>query len=268
MDFAKTHTAHMTHPEYVAALAEDPVFFVPMGSLENQGPQSIMGDYLMAARIAELSAERAKEAGINAVVIPVLPFGCWDSFAGAPGCIALRPDTFRLVLRDILETLVAQGSRRVIVVNGHYGNVEPIYEITNGIYERTGIIIPSLYLWKTAFAILEKVIGREDTMASIGHGANGLASVAMHLFPDYVRPDLAVAPQPRLPVMGLPVTGGATALFRGLEVDIPVSVRETSVNGAMGGDMRMCSPETGAAITEELVTTLAELARHLTEQTS
>ena len=259
----KIMIAEMTQPEVEAALRQDPVLFVPMGSLENQGPQNFMGDYLMATRIAELAADRARATGQLVLVAPTLPFGCWDAFAGAPGCITLRPDTFRLVLRDLLTPWVEHGVRHIVIVNGHSGNVEPIYEVTNAIYEERGLIIPSVYLWKAAFSGLVKAIGKEQAFRTSGHGANALGSVAMHLFPEHIRTDLAEPPQPRGEVLGLPVSGFACVKFQGVDVDIPVSIRDTSTNGVTSGDMRACSAETGAKVTEDLVALLADFAAHL-----
>jgi len=260
----KIMIAEMTQPEVEAALRQEPVLFVPMGSLENQGPQNFMGDYLMATRIAELAADRARAAGQLVLVAPTLPFGCWDAFAGAPGCITLRPDTFRLVLRDLLTPWVEHGVRHIVIVNGHSGNVEPIYEVTNAILETNKIAIPSLYLWKAAYFIMERQIGREAAMASAGHGANALGSVAMHLFPEHVRRDQAAPPHPRGSVLGLPIGAFSEVRFRDLPLDMPASIRDTSINGVTGGDMRSCSRELGEAITEELVETLAQLAAHMT----
>jgi len=259
----KYNMAEMTQPELAAEFARQPVVFVPMGSLENQGPQGFMGDYLMAERIAGLAAKRADDAGVRVVVAPVLAFGCWDAFAGAQGCITLSPQTFRGVLQDVLGALVKQGQRRIVILNGHGGNVEPIYEVTNAIYEERGLIIPSVYLWKAAFSGLVKAIGKEQAFRTAGHGANALGSVAMHLFPEHIRTDLAEPPQPRGEVLGLPVSGFACVKFQGVDVDIPVSIRDTSTNGVTSGDMRACSAETGAKVTEDLVALLADFAAHL-----
>ncbi|MET0295138.1 MAG: creatininase family protein [Phenylobacterium sp.] len=259
--------AQMTQPELAAAFEQQPVVFVPMGSLENQGPQLFMGDFLMAERIAGLAAERAQAAGVHAVVAPVIPFGCWDAFAGAPGCLTLSPATFRGVLRDVLGALVQQGAQRIVILNGHGGNVEPIYEVTNAIYEERGVIVPSVYLWKAAFSGLVKAVGKEEAFRTSGHGANALGSVAMHLFPEQVRTDLAEPPQPRGEVLGLPASGYACVRFRGVDIDVPVSLRETTTNGVSGGDMRACSAEVGAKVTEELVALVADLAAHLVAQT-
>lgn len=262
----KSMIAGMTQPELRATLARDPVILVPMGSLEDQGPMTFGGDYLLAERIALLVAQEATAAGVEVIVSPVIPFGCQDAFAGPPGCIALSPGTFRLVVSEVLEPLLASGAKRIIILNGHGGNVEPITEVTAGIHERTGMLIPSVYLWKVAFTYLVELIGMEKARASGGHGANPLSSVAMHLFPELMRPELAEAPRPMASVMGLPATGYGTAVFEGIEVNIPVPVREISQNGVVGGDMREVNAAIGAGLTERLVGLVVSLAKHMATQ--
>jgi creatinine amidohydrolase len=52
----------------------------------------------------------------------VLPYGVTPSFAAYPGSPTLRVATFLAVVRDLLDSLRAQGFRRFLLVNGHGGN--------------------------------------------------------------------------------------------------------------------------------------------------
>lgn len=266
MRSSKIKIATMTQHELDAVLAHDPVVLVPMGSLENQGPMTITGDYLLADAIAERVATKTSISGIATIVTPVIPFGCADYFSGTRGGIALSPSTFRLVVKEVLEPLVGSGARKIVILNGHGGNVVPIHEVTQAIYERDGILIPSLYLWKVAFMCMAKELGVEKAAAIGGHGASPLSSVALHLFPDEMRPDLAEPPQPLKDVLGLEATGFGTARFQGAEINIPVSVHAISTNGVVGGDMRACSAELGMTLTDYLVALMADFVKHLDEQ--
>jgi creatinine amidohydrolase len=57
------------------------------------------------------------------LVLPVLAYGLTPSFAAYPGSPTLRLETFVAVLRDLLDSLYGQGFRRLLVVNGHGGNL-------------------------------------------------------------------------------------------------------------------------------------------------
>src|SRR4029434_10891317 len=107
-------------------LAKNPIILLPMGSHEDQGPHAPMGDYLLAEKIAEFAAVKATASGTRAVVAPVLPFGGADFFGPMIGGIAITPQTLTSVITDMVASLHRTGLTRLIVINGHGGNVGPI----------------------------------------------------------------------------------------------------------------------------------------------
>jgi len=256
----KLRLGTLTSAEAAARLAAGAVVLLPLGSQEDQGPHAPMGDYLSAEAIAERIAARAQEGGTDALVAPVLPFGGRDFFGSRPGGMALEQTTLRLVLRDMLACLLRHEVRRLVVVNGHGGNAQAIHDVTQEIWLERGILVPSFPLWKIAGALLPEIVGAEVAARSAGHGADPLGSVAMHLFPGLMRPDLVpreIVPQPG--AGGLSVSGFGVGRFAGVEIGLPVEVGESAVTG----DARLCSAATGAALVERLVAAGAALVRHL-----
>ena len=260
----KVRLGTLTSAEAASRLLSGATVLLPLGSHEDQGPHAPMGDYLSAERISELIALRAVSAGHDTVVAPALPFGGSDFFGSRPGGIALSQTTLRLVLRDMLDCLLRHAPARLIIVNGHGGNAQAIHDVTQEILLERGVLIPSFYLWKIAGGLLPELLGAERAARSSGHGADPLASVAMHLFPDLIRADLIpTAPaQPRT-IVGLPVSGFGTARFEGVEIGMPIELGETVVTG----DATLCSADSGALITERLVALGAGLIGHLSSQT-
>ena len=53
---------------------------------------------------------------------PSLPYGLTPYFAAYPGSPTLRVETYRALLRDLLDSFHDQGFRRFLFVNGHGGN--------------------------------------------------------------------------------------------------------------------------------------------------
>ena len=99
-------------------LSRDDRIVLPIGSTEQHGYLSLETDNILAERV---SAEAAEPLGV--LVLPALPYGLTPNFAAYPGSPTLRLETFIAVLRDLLDSLHAQGFRRFLVVNGHGGNL-------------------------------------------------------------------------------------------------------------------------------------------------
>ncbi len=99
-------------------LETDDRVLVPLGSTEQHGYLSLGVDAILAERA---SLEAAAPEGVP--VLPVLPFGLTPTFTAYPGTINLRIDTYLALVRDLLDSLRGQGFRRILLVNGHGGNL-------------------------------------------------------------------------------------------------------------------------------------------------
>ena len=136
---------------------------------------------------------------------------------------------------------------------------------TREVHRATGLLIPSLYLWRIGYGLLPGIVGAEKARLVSGHGADPLTSVGLHLFPEYLRSDLipAAAPLKREPVLDLPYTALGTAEFEGAEVGLPTEYDEVYTKGVAKGDPNLSSAETGAALVDQLVGVCARFAVHL-----
>lgn len=105
-----------------AYLRHDDRALVPVGSCEQHGRHlSFATDYLIPVEIARRVSGRTRVP-----VTPPLCFGMSVHHMEFPGTITLSPDTFMAVTRDILESLHRHGFRRVLILNGHGGNIAPL----------------------------------------------------------------------------------------------------------------------------------------------
>ena len=264
----KVHMGTLTGGEGRLAYADNPVILLPMGSHEDQGPHAPMGDYLLAEKVAELAALRATQAGTPTFVAPVLPFGGADWFSPMIGGIAISQATLTQVIADMVASLHRNGLTRLIVINGHGGNVGPISEVARTLWQDRKLLLPSLYLWRIGYSLLPGIVGADGAKAVSGHGADPLTSIGLHLFPELMRPDLvpAAAPLKDDSVLGLPYTGLGTASFEGAEVGLPMQYDDTYNQGVARGDPRLCSAETGAALVEKLTALCAGFIGHFAQK--
>jgi creatinine amidohydrolase len=264
----KIRMADITGDEARALYATNPVILLPMGSHEDQGPHAPMGDYILAERMAELIALRATAEGTRAVVAPVLPFGKGDFFGPMIGGIALSAATFRALLDELFAELLRHRLTKLVVINGHGGNVNVISEATRAVMHAKGVVIPALYLWRIAYAEMPALLGAEKAKAVSGHGADPLTSLCMHLFPERVRADLVPGPggAEGATALGLKFRGWGSLDFQGAEVTVPHEYDVVSPNAVGGGDPRLCSAESGKLIADRLIEIGAGFVHHFAKQ--
>jgi creatinine amidohydrolase len=99
-------------------LGRDDRAVLPLGCTEQHAYLSLSTDSILAERLA---VEAAEPLGV--VVFPVLAYGITPYFRAFPGTITLRVETYMSVVRDVLNAMAEQEFKRILVVNGHGGNI-------------------------------------------------------------------------------------------------------------------------------------------------
>ena len=99
-------------------LKSDDRCVIPLGSTEQHCYLSLSTDSILSERV---SLEAAAPLGIP--VFPVVPYGLAHHWAAFPGTITLRMETYLGLIGDILDSLAHSGFRRILMVNGHGGNM-------------------------------------------------------------------------------------------------------------------------------------------------
>lgn len=87
-------------------------------------------------------AERAAEALYpNVAVVVPLSIGIAEHHMHFPGTMSAKPGSWLAVLFDAVESLVRHGIRRVLILNGHGGNVRPV----EGVIDQWRMHLTSVY---------------------------------------------------------------------------------------------------------------------------
>ncbi len=89
---------------------------LPTGTLEPHGVANNGADNTAPTAIAKTIAERT-----NAMIAPTLSYGITGSMEAYPGAFQISEAAYRPFVKQILEGLVKNGFRNIIIVNGHGG---------------------------------------------------------------------------------------------------------------------------------------------------
>lgn len=123
-------------------LKSDDRVVVVTGSCEQHGYLSLATDTLEPMEIARKVFETLKIP-----IIPPVTFGLNPFFNAYPGNISLCVETYAKLIRDILESLIAQGFRRILVSNGHGGNSGVLTLVIDEILAKHDNIKINLFQW-------------------------------------------------------------------------------------------------------------------------
>jgi creatinine amidohydrolase len=244
--------ARMTTGEAKEAARSARLAVLPVGSCEQHGPHlSLDTD----TAVAEALARRiVADLGDLGVLCPTLGYGLSEHHLAFSGTLTLRPATYLALLGDIFESLAHHGFRRVLVVNGHGGNIDAL-----GLAARNARRDHHMLVGSVMWAVLAADVASGHAESSAyGHACEVETSLAMALVPDRVRPDLITKPGDRRSVD--PYTDPP-----GPSVTEPVWLHEWSGDGALG-DPRLASPEAGREIADAVVERAVAYARRLADR--
>ncbi len=240
---AKREWAHMTWVEIREALAAKPVVMVPLGSVEQHGTHTPVGDYLATEVIARRVAERT-----GALFTPTLPFGYSETHRGFPGTLTYRPETLRSTLEDLTDCLLEAGVDHILWLCGHGGNVPIIEHHARELIRGLGLRTACIDLWRLLTPDFNRQLYGQPAPL-VGHGSEPIGSVMAHIVPAATRPDLKALPS-RATFAGLRAAGSQVELEGALFHIYPASL-DTSPIGVIG-DPALSTPERGGKILDHV----------------
>lgn len=220
-----------TWPEVEEYLQRRTDILVPLGSTEQHGPAGLIGtDAICPEVIGRAVADRE---GI--LVAPAVAYGNAQHHLGFAGTISLRPSTLVAVIGDLLDSLSSQGFDRVLLLNGHGGNIAPAH---TAIAESQAAVtldgaVPlrcELVNWWEGPAVsrlLRELFGDDDGE----HGTCGEVSLTWHADPGAVRS-----------VEGLTKAPAFTGIFDAADY------RRRYPDGRIGSNPALYSAKAGAEI--------------------
>jgi creatinine amidohydrolase len=236
----------MPWTEVREAIQRGAAALVPLGSIEEHGPHSPMGDYMAIHDITGRTGEAT-----NDLVVPTMPFGYSEYFRHYPGTITLRAETLTAVVEDTVDCLVGHGLRHIVIFNGHAGNM-PILEVLMRKIRRTrGLLVPIISPLQImqAPALIKELYGEGMVLE---HGGEPMGSLMMALAPGKVQMH-RVGAFGRGTFLGMPTSGLGGIMFKGVRVVVPIDMREVTPETGSLADPSKASAERGRALLDYAV---------------
>ncbi|MEE4175791.1 MAG: creatininase family protein [Xanthomonadales bacterium] len=220
-----------TWPDIQEYLERCDAVLIPIGSTEQHGPTGLIGtDAICPEHLAGGMAEQ------GVLVAPTLSIGMAQHHLRFPGSITLRPTTLIAVIRDVVASLVSQGFRRFLFLNGHGGNVATVQAAFAELYadaslggQESGIVLElfNWYLGPRVGKLSRELFG--DAEGS--HATPSEVSLTWHAYPEAARQQSL---EPRIAPKG-PIRDAA-------------DYRKHFPDGRIGSDPTLASVEHGARL--------------------
>jgi creatinine amidohydrolase len=176
----------MTSPQLAAVDRNKTVVLVPIAAVEQHGPHMPTGtDALICTAIAERVEQRAPE---EVLLLPTVWLGASAHHLRFGATLSADLDHLIAVLCDIGRSLLDDRFRRMLFVNGHGGNIDPLRVALRKLQPQyaDALLVGGTY-WSVADDLIARTLEGEHKF--VGHACEFETSMILHLFPHLVNRD-------------------------------------------------------------------------------
>lgn len=225
----------------------DAIVIVPVASTEQHGPHlPTMVDVALVGEIAGRAARRTR--GQQVIVAPVVWTGLAEHHMSLGGTFSLDYPEFFAVVRGICRSLVRHGFRRVLLLNGHGGNIAALTVAINEIGPELRAPIGTATYWLLAAEAFKAILEKQS---NVRHACEAETSMMLALHPELVdMGSAAEAVGPTAPEIQQIAPGGAAHRWQ--------SFAARTSHGAIG-DPRAATAEKGQKLLEAAADAVAGL---------
>jgi creatinine amidohydrolase len=133
------------------------------------------------------------------MVIPPIAYGLSAHYNKLPFVVSLQPETITNLIKEVLQEVIRNGIKKIIIINGHDGNIAPIELAARAVkVQHPDAVITCLNDWWIAAG---KMIpqGTLEVWNGWGHAGEGETSMGLALFPELMQMEHAKGVVPNLP---------------------------------------------------------------------
>ena len=233
--------SNMTAAEVGALADEETIVILPVASTEQHGPHLPTGcDAILTAEIARRVALKVREQRA-VLVAPTVWVGLARHHVAFGGTFSISFATYHALLRDVVRSIRDAGFSRILIVNGHGGNIAALSVLTDELAHELGVRLAA-----TTYPMLASHAGDIEPIledqAQLQHACEAETSMMLAIRPELVREDkLAEAHQPGY------VKGDSSPLSD--PITVWTSFKDFAPSGVRG-DARRATAEKGEKLFE------------------
>ena len=230
----------MTWEDVAEELKQTDLIIFPVASTEVHGPHlPLSSDTIQGTEATRRIVARLASEGIRTVGGLPIPMGVSMTQMDFPGTISLMPDTMMAVMRDVCNSVIKHGFRKIVLIMSHDGNLGALYSVAEEISKQPGVRVLLInwlpYLRSKYTEVLKSKSG--------GHAGEGETARVLASIPELVRLDRAQV-GPEEGGTGPQLEGDLPVHFGGGTLDPPRGLRDKTPIGSFG-DPRGATAETG-----------------------
>lgn len=183
--------SEMTWPEIREAIGEERVVLLPVGAIEQHGHHlPVDSDSLIAEEICRRAAAEMPD---RAIVAPTIAYGFNPNHMDFPGTITIGIQTLVNYGIDVCKSIAYHGFSRILIVNGHGGNISALDVVAKVVTLETGAFVAMVSHF-TIEPVKRAVLETKESPSGGGmvHADEYETSVYLAIRPEAVQMDKAV----------------------------------------------------------------------------
>lgn len=246
----------MTTAEFAALDRTRVIALLPVSAIEQHGPHlavavdSTINRGVLARALALLPED------LPVTILPEMPVGKSDEHGAFPGTLSLSPETLLRLWGEIGDSVARSGIRKLVLFNSHGGQPQIVDLVASGLRARHAMLAVAVNAYRLLDA--SAMFPPEELRHGI-HGGAIETSIMLHLAPEQVRPDRAVAS----PSLSETMADDFRYLSPiGRSAPFAWQTQDLSPTGACG-DPTLASAEHGRVLVEQAATALVEILREI-----
>ena len=176
--------------EMVRKLDKENVFVIlPIGSCEQHSLHLPLGMDTYSAYLLSIDVAKAFEG--KGLVLPPIWYGASEHHMDFDGTITLKHETLMILVYDIVASLKKHGFSKIVIINGHGGNTDPLKVAIRKIRDELGVSVLLINPWELIRDFIEEVLESKIW----GHACEFETSIALRIIPEKVVRDKIVDPE-------------------------------------------------------------------------